>query len=246
MPAGTYRRRSSAQNPRILWHVSQPVRIPSGTITLLFTDVEGSTKLWETEPELMAQALRRHDEILRAAIEQAGGFVFKTVGDAFCAAFATPQAALAAVLDAQQALCTERWPTSQAIRVRMGMHTGVSEERDNDYFGPVVNRTARLNAIAHGGQVLVSGATAELLSETLPESVALRDLRPRSGWWARESPDPWPAGPRALLVAARRERWPTGGLDAGVVQPVTVISCQRPPLRLRLLPWAWPGAVSAP
>jgi class 3 adenylate cyclase/DNA-binding CsgD family transcriptional regulator/tetratricopeptide (TPR) repeat protein len=156
--------------------VSQPVRIPSGTITLLFTDVEGSTKLWETEPELMAQALRRHDEILRAAIEQAGGFVFKTVGDAFCAAFATPQAALAAVLDAQQALCTERWPTSQAIRVRMGMHTGVSEERDNDYFGPVVNRTARLNAIAHGGQVLVSGATAELLSETLPESVSLRDL----------------------------------------------------------------------
>ena len=156
--------------------MSQPVRIPSGTITLLFTDVEGSTKLWETEPELMAQALRRHDEILRAAIEQAGGFVFKTVGDAFCAAFATPQAALAAVLDAQQALCTERWPTSQAIRVRMGMHTGVSEERDNDYFGPVVNRTARLNAIAHGGQVLVSGATAELLSETLPESVALRDL----------------------------------------------------------------------
>jgi class 3 adenylate cyclase/tetratricopeptide (TPR) repeat protein len=156
--------------------VSQPVRIPSGTITLLFTDVEGSTKLWETEPELMAQALRRHDDILRAGIEQAGGFVFKTVGDAFCAAFATPQAALAAVLHAQQALCTERWPTSQAIRVRMGMHTGVSEERDNDYFGPVVNRTARLSATAHGGQVLVSGATAELLSETLPESVALRDL----------------------------------------------------------------------
>jgi class 3 adenylate cyclase len=156
--------------------VSQPVRIPSGTITLLFTDVEGSTRLWETEPEFMAQALRRHDEILRAAMEQAGGFVFKTVGDAFCVAFSTPQAALAAVLDAQRALRGERWPTSQAIRVRMGMHTGVSEERDNDYFGPVVNRTARLEAIAHGGQVLVSGAAAELLSEALPEGVALRDL----------------------------------------------------------------------
>ncbi len=156
--------------------MSQPAEIPSGTVTLLFTDIEGSTKLWETEPELMARALRRHDETLRAAVEQAGGFVFKTVGDAFCAAFATPQAALAAALDAQQALWTERWPTSRAIRVRMALHTGVCEERDNDYFGPVVNRTARLESIAHGGQVLVSGATAELLAETLPEGVALRDL----------------------------------------------------------------------
>ncbi len=140
--------------------------MPSGTITLLFTDVEGSTSLWEAEPEPMARALRRHDQILRAAIEQAGGFVFKTVGDAFCAAFSTTGAALAAVLGAQQALCAERWPTRRPIRVRMGLHTGVCEERDDDYFGPVVNRTARLEAIAHGGQVLVSGATAELLSET--------------------------------------------------------------------------------
>jgi predicted ATPase/class 3 adenylate cyclase len=158
--------------------VSQPVQIPSGTITLLFTDVEGSTKLWETEPDYMAQALRRHDEILRAAVEEAGGFVFKTVGDAFCAAFSTPQAALDAVLDAQQAIVTQRWPTRRPVRVRMGMHTGVCEERDNDYFGPVVNRTARLEAIAYGGQVLVSGVTAGLLSETLPGGVTLRDLGP--------------------------------------------------------------------
>jgi predicted ATPase/class 3 adenylate cyclase len=150
--------------------------IPSGTVTLLFTDVEGSTRLWETEPEPMARALRRHDEILRAAIGSAGGFVFKTVGDAFCAAFATPQAALAAVLDAQRALGAEPWPTARPIRVRMSLHTGVCEERDDDYFGPVVNRTARLEAVAHGGQVLVSGATAELLSEALPAGVALRDL----------------------------------------------------------------------
>jgi predicted ATPase/class 3 adenylate cyclase len=150
--------------------------IPSGTVTLLFTDVEGSTRLWEAEPEAMARALRRHDEMLRAAIGGAGGFVFKTVGDAFCAAFATPHAALGAALAAQRALTAEPWPTGRPIRVRMSLHTGVCEERDNDYFGPVVNRAARLEAVAHGGQVVVSGATAELLSESLPEGVTLRDL----------------------------------------------------------------------
>jgi predicted ATPase/class 3 adenylate cyclase len=156
--------------------VSRAAAIPTGTVTLLFTDVEGSTRLWEAEPGRMAQALRRHDELLRAVIGQAGGFVFKTVGDAFCAAFATPQAALEAALEAQRALAAEQWPTARPIRVRMSLHTGVCEERDNDYFGPVVNRAARLEAVAHGGQVLVSGATAELLSESLPEGVTLRDL----------------------------------------------------------------------
>jgi predicted ATPase/class 3 adenylate cyclase len=156
--------------------MSRPASVPSGTVTLLFTDVEGSTRLWEAEPEGMSQALRRHDDLLRGAIERAGGFVFKTVGDAFCAAFGTPQPALDAALGAQRALAAERWPTRRPIRVRMGLHTGVCEERDNDYFGPVVNRTARLEAVAHGGQVLVSTATAELVSESLPDGVALRDL----------------------------------------------------------------------
>ncbi len=156
--------------------MNRAAAIPSGTITLLFTDVEGSTRLWEAEPEAMARALRRHDELLRAAIEQAGGFVFKTVGDAFCAAFATPRAALDAAAAAQRGLAAEPWPTGRPIRVRMSLHTGVCEERDNDYFGPAVNRAARLEAVAHGGQVLISGATAELLSDTLPGGVALRDL----------------------------------------------------------------------
>ncbi len=156
--------------------MSRAAAIPTGTVTLLFTDVEGSTRLWEAEPERMATALRRHDELLRTAIGQAGGYVFKTIGDAFCAAFATPQAALAAALAAQQTLAAETWPTHRPIRVRMALHTGVCEERDNDYFGPVVNRAARLEAAAHGGQVLISGATAELLSESLPEGVTLRDL----------------------------------------------------------------------
>jgi predicted ATPase/class 3 adenylate cyclase len=145
-------------------------------VTLLFTDIQGSTRLWEAEPEQMAAALRRHDEILRGAIEDADGYVFKTVGDAFCAAFGTAAAAAEAALAAQRELGTQAWPTSRPINVRMGLHTGVCEERDGDYFGPVVNRAARLEAVAHGGQVLVSGATAELLSGALPGDTALRDL----------------------------------------------------------------------
>ena len=156
--------------------VTQSAPIPSGTVTLLFTDVQGSTRLWEAEPELMAVALRRHDEILRSTIETAGGYVFKTVGDAFCAAFRTAAAAMGAALAAQAGLSGETWPTSRPILVRMGLHTGVCEERDSDYFGPVVNRAARLEAAAHGGQVLVSGATAELLAGSLPAGAGLRDL----------------------------------------------------------------------
>ena len=147
-------------------------------MTLLFTDIQGSTRLWEAEPELMTAALRRHDQILRAAIEDVGGYVFKTVGDAFCAAFSTQQAAVGAALAAQRTLDGEDWPTSRRILVRMGLHTGACEERDRDYFGPVVNRAARLEAAAHGGQVLVSGATAELLADALPAGVTLRDLGP--------------------------------------------------------------------
>jgi predicted ATPase len=124
----------------------------------------------------MAAALRRHDQILRSAIESSGGYVFKTVGDAFCAAFATAPAAVAAALAAQQALTEQDWPTSRPVRVRMGLHTGACEERDADYFGPVVNRAARLEAVAHGGQVLVSGTTMDLLVGSLPPGAGLTDL----------------------------------------------------------------------
>jgi predicted ATPase/class 3 adenylate cyclase len=156
--------------------VSVAAAIPSGTVTLLFTDIEGSTRLWESERAEMAAALRRHDAILRDAIGRAGGFVFKTVGDEFCAAFRTPLAAVSAALDAQRSLADEAWPTSRPVLVRMALHTGVCEEWDNDYFGSTVNRTARLEAIAHGGQVLLSGATAALVADGLPDGVALRDL----------------------------------------------------------------------
>ncbi len=156
--------------------MSEAALIPSGTVTLLFTDIQGSTGLWEAEPEAMTAALRRHDRLLRSTIEDAGGYVFKTVGDAFCAAFSTAHAAVRAACAAQRALSAETWPVSRPILVRMGLHTGACEERDRDYFGPVVNRAARLEAAAHGGQVLVSGATAELLAGSLPDGIGLHDL----------------------------------------------------------------------
>jgi class 3 adenylate cyclase len=149
---------------------------PSGTVTLLFTDVQGSTALWDTERDAMAAALRRHDEVVRDAIEQAGGYVFKTAGDSFCAAFSAARSGLDAALTAQRNLARQPWPTSRPILVRMGLHSGVCEERDGDYFGPAVNRTARLLAVAGGGQVLLSATVAELLSDELPDGVGLREL----------------------------------------------------------------------
>lgn len=152
------------------------VQGPTGLVTLLFTDVVGSTQLWETEPELMSAALLRHDHLLRRAIETNGGFVFKTVGDAFCAAFANAADGVAGALAAQRALAAEAWPGPIAITVRMGLHSGFCEERDRDYFGPVVNRAARLEAAAHGGQIVLSKATAELVVGELPPNATLRDL----------------------------------------------------------------------
>jgi predicted ATPase/class 3 adenylate cyclase len=148
--------------------------IPSGTVTLLFTDIQGSTKLWETEPNAMAVALRQHDDIIRTATTD--GYVFKTVGDQFCVAFGTPRQAVDAALTAQRALTARDWPTTRPVRVRMGLHVGETEERDGDYFGPVVNRVARLETAAHGGQILLSAATAELIQDALPDGVILQDL----------------------------------------------------------------------
>ena len=135
---------------------------PTGTVTFLFTDIEGSTRLWESAPEAMRRALARHDELLRHAIGEHGGLVFSTGGDGLAAAFARAEEAVRAAVGAQARLSGEPWPDGAPIRVRMGLHSGTAEERDGDYFGPVVNRTARLMAVAHGGQVLCSQATATL------------------------------------------------------------------------------------
>jgi predicted ATPase len=124
----------------------------------------------------MQAALTRHDEILRWAIEERGGYVFKTVGDAFCAVFPTGPDALEAALDIQLRLLSSEWEESGPLRVRMALHTGAAEEQDGDYFGPPVNRVARLLSAAHGGQVLLSLATQELVRDQLPTQASLRDL----------------------------------------------------------------------
>ena len=150
--------------------------LPTGTVTFLFTDIEGSTRLWEREAKRMQVALARHDEILRSTIEEHGGHVFKTVGDAFCCAFPTAPEALEAALGAQRALLEETWGETGPLRVRMALHTGATEERDGDYFGPPLNRVARLLSAAHGGQVLLSLPTQELVRDQAPSEVSLRDL----------------------------------------------------------------------
>jgi predicted ATPase/class 3 adenylate cyclase len=149
---------------------------PTGTLTFLFTDIEGSTKLWEHDAPAMQVALTRHDEILRSTIEERGGYVFKTVGDAFCCAFTTATEALDAALEIQRTLCDEEWQETEPLRVRMALHTGAAQERDGDYFGPPVNRVARLLSAAHGGQVLLSLPTQELVRDQLPGGTTLRDL----------------------------------------------------------------------
>ena len=149
---------------------------PSGTVTLLFTDIEGSIRLWEADREAMAEASARHNRIVREQIEFAGGHVFQTVGEAFRAVFADSSAALASAVAIQLVVGTEPWPPGLPIRVRMALHSGVCVERDGDYFGPVVNRVDRLLAVGHGGQVLVTRATYELLAGRLPGGIGLRDL----------------------------------------------------------------------
>jgi class 3 adenylate cyclase/tetratricopeptide (TPR) repeat protein len=145
-------------------------------VTFAFTDIEGSTTRWERDRVAMQDAVRRHDAIVQAAIAQRGGHVFKTAGDAFCSAFAAPQDAVAAMLAAQQALNTENFAAVDGLRVRASIHTGSAEMRGGDYFGPAVNKVARLLAIGHGGQVLLTAETAALVDSTLPADVTLREL----------------------------------------------------------------------
>lgn len=149
---------------------------PQGTVTFLFTDMVGSTRLWEKHPQEMQEVVQRHDRMMRETMEGGGGHVFKTVGDAFCVAFATPRAALNAALAAQARLRETDWGMVGPIKVRMGLHSGTAEFRDADYFGGTLNRAARIESAAHGGQILMSQATRELLEDVLPDGVSLRAL----------------------------------------------------------------------
>ena len=145
-------------------------------MTLLFTDIEGGVQLWEADRDAMAVASARHDRIVREQIEASGGHVLKTVGEAHRAVFADPVAALSSAVAIQRSVGAEPWASSLPIRVCMALHSGACAERDGDYVGPVVNRTARLLDIGHGGQVLVTAATYALLADRLPGGIGLRDL----------------------------------------------------------------------
>lgn len=151
-------------------------KIPTGTITFLFSDIEGSTQRWEKDRETMQSAFTRQEEIMRAAMENHGGFVYKMIGDAFQVAFSSAPAALAAALEAQSRMQNEPWDGSGPIKVRIALHTGETEERGDDYVGPLLNRVARLMAVAHGGQVLLTSTTSELVKDVMPAGAWLIDL----------------------------------------------------------------------
>jgi predicted ATPase/class 3 adenylate cyclase len=149
---------------------------PSGTVTFLFSDIEGSTLKWEKNAELMQSAFSRHESIMRNAMHNHGGFIYKMIGDAFQIAFSTAREAIEAALMAQLSLQSEEWGEIGPIEVRMALHTGVVEERGEDYIGPILNRVARMMSAGHGGQVLLSQATYELLRDDLPDDVSIQNL----------------------------------------------------------------------
>ncbi|WP_416585331.1 BTAD domain-containing putative transcriptional regulator [Mycolicibacterium elephantis] len=150
-------------------------------VTFLLTDIEGSTAAWEADAEAMAVALARHDEIVEQVVTSRGGRLIKTrgEGDATFSVFDRPSGAAMAAVDLQEAIRLEFWNLAQPMRVRVALHTGEVELRDGDYFGRAVNRAARLRSLATGGQILCSGATAELVIDSLPEDVVLADLGSR-------------------------------------------------------------------
>lgn len=161
-------------------HPSHP-SYPTGTVTFLFTDIEGSTQLWERYLGAMPHALARHDSIIRKAVEMHGGVVFRTLGDAFCAAFDSATRAVAAAVAAQRELLAEPWeaaglPSEKSLRVRMALHAGVVELHNSDYLGQPLNRVARLLDAGHGGQILLSAAAWELVRDTVPPDVELHTL----------------------------------------------------------------------
>jgi class 3 adenylate cyclase len=136
-------------------------------VTFLFTDIEGSTRLWQEDEAAMREAVARHDRLLGDVVADFGGVVFSTMGDGLAAAFQTASAALCCAVEAQRRLGQQRWGTVRPLRVRVGLHTGEAEMGEGDYFGTAVNRAARLVAVGHGGQIICSSATAELADTDL-------------------------------------------------------------------------------
>jgi predicted ATPase/class 3 adenylate cyclase len=150
---------------------------PSGTVTFLFTDIEGSTRLWERDGDVMARALVRHNELLDKAIAEHGGIHFKTIGDAFQAAFPHARDGVAAAVAAQRALAAEPWSETGPIRVRMALHSGeATPDASGDYLAPCLNRLARMLSTGFGGQILLTQAVEQRVRSDLPAGVTLRAL----------------------------------------------------------------------
>jgi class 3 adenylate cyclase len=158
--------------------VSQHLSAVTRAVTFLLTDIEGSTAAWEADADAMAVALARHDEIVEQVVTSRGGRLVKTrgEGDATFSVFDRPSAAAATAIELQEAIRHEPWTLREPMRVRVALHTGEVEFRDGDYFGRAVNRAARLRSLAAGGQILCSGATAELVIDSLSDDVVLADL----------------------------------------------------------------------
>jgi predicted ATPase/class 3 adenylate cyclase/DNA-binding winged helix-turn-helix (wHTH) protein len=152
--------------------------LPTGVVTFLMTDIEGSSGLWDADPDRMAAALELHDELIARTMQAHGGRLLKTKGegDATVTAFRRASDAVAGAVELQQALGATAWPGGLEVRVRVAVHTGEAHERDGDYFGPALNRAARLRALAKGGATVVSQATAELVHDRVPSDVSLHDL----------------------------------------------------------------------
>ena len=150
--------------------------LPAGTVTLLFTDIEGSTRLLQRLGERYADVLAECRHLLRSAFHQWQGYEVDTQGDAFFVAFARASDAVAAAVDGQRALASHPWPDGVTVRVRMGLHTGEPHLTSEGYVGLDVHRAARIMSAGHGGQVLLSRTTSDLVEHALPEGVSLLDL----------------------------------------------------------------------
>ncbi|OBG99377.1 hypothetical protein A5698_10225 [Mycobacterium sp. E136] len=170
-----------AQDASLEMPQSQQLSTVTRAVTFLLTDIEGSTAAWEADADAMAVALARHDEIVEQVVTSRGGRLIKTrgEGDATFSVFDRPSAAAAAAIELQEAIGHEAWQLADPMRIRVALHTGEVELRDGDYFGRAVNRAARLRSLAAGGQILCSGATAELVIDSLPDDVVLADLGTR-------------------------------------------------------------------
>lgn len=168
--------RAAAPNVADAYRQTPKMPLPTGTVTFLFSEIEGSAERWERDRAATEETVRRHGGLLQSAIDAHHGRVFRASGDTYAAVFARPEDALAAALAAQRALLAEDFAAVDGLRVGMALHTGAADLHDDDYIGPTVNRVARLLAIGHGSQVLVSGTAADMLAGLMLEPVELRDL----------------------------------------------------------------------